>query len=250
MTPEHQTKLTNYQSKQLREHRDMLQRDIIGAVLLESAAYTWVNDILTPKNFTGHFRHIWEAINTIADSKPIDVRTVHHQLLTLADITAQEAALLLTYCIQSVNSSASIRTHALLLVELSITDIYIDLLKCCEPNKHVDLLVEETLEAFYTEKDKLFTIERAAAYMEKVLPEADFTRQLLSLQKALAAKVEQIKKAEKQRTAIESLYHLSRSNSRVELRELTDLLIHTINAPKIPPAFTTQLFTLKKLLQA
>lgn len=250
LTTEITSKLT-IQTEAQKAQRQQLENSIIGAVLLESHAVSEVIDLLNVRSFTGKRSTIWQAIIHLhQQGQPIDPITVTHHL-TKADPTTHWAWEVVSTT-ATVNSTANIRTHAICLVELSITIQFLQIYTSCEPNNYTVAMAEDILCALSTDADKLKTIEDATKWLQRTIPNADITAKLSQLQKTILSKVDAIRKSERLRTTIHYLEQfsspLSTQSSRVEIRELIDVLITAINAPKLNTAFTNQVFTLKKLL--
>jgi replicative DNA helicase len=249
-TTEIKTKLTA-EATHIVEHRIHLEQCILGAVLLETPALVQVMDVLNEKTFSAERRTIWKAIIAVhEDGQPVDIITVTHSLIKHHpdQAKANEWALNVSRLTAHVNSAANIRTHAILLVELTITSAFVEIYTSCEMDNYAYAMANDILQALYTDADKLTTMEQAITWLNRTIPDHEITQKLNSLQSALLAKVSAIKRSERLRTTLLTLEQLVNDSPRIEVRELAETLIIAINKPKLPVEFTNQVFNLKKLL--
>lgn len=232
-------------------HRIHLEQVILGAVLLENPTLPVVMNILNTKSFSEHRRSIWQSIISVhQDGQPVDIITVtHHLIKHYADTgKANQWALRVSALTTYVNSAANIRTHAALLVELTITSTFLEIYNSSQMDNYAYAMAEDILTALHTDKDKLTTIDQAITWFNRTIPDHEITRKLNALQKALLMKVAAIKRGERLRATMLTLEQLINRTQRIEVRELAETLILALNQPKIPVEFTQQVFNLKKSL--
>ena len=87
-----------------------LEEVVLGALMIESDAYSQVSDILKPESFYEH-RHqlLYRAITTLAlQQKPVDILTVTEQLRSTGDLEEAGGPFYITQLSGKVASSAHI----------------------------------------------------------------------------------------------------------------------------------------------
>lgn len=107
------------------EYRVQLEQTIIGACLLENG-YDRIAGVLSPKTFTSSIQYnhqvIYKAIEALYPDRPVDPLTVTHEL------NQPSYASYLAHCSSLVSSSANLRYHAFILLQLSMRDALIQTL--------------------------------------------------------------------------------------------------------------------------
>ena len=96
-----------------------LEEVVLGALMIESDAYSQVSDILKPESFYEH-RHqlLYRAITTLAlQQKPIDILTVTEQLRSTGDLEEAGGPFYITQLSGKVASSAHIEYHARIIAQ-------------------------------------------------------------------------------------------------------------------------------------
>ena len=96
-----------------------LEEVVLGALMIESDAYSLVSDILKPESFYEH-RHqlIYRAITTLAlQQKPVDILTVTEQLRSTGDLEEAGGPFYITQLSGKVASSAHIEYHARIIAQ-------------------------------------------------------------------------------------------------------------------------------------
>ena len=96
-----------------------LEEAVLGALMIESDAYSLVSDILKPESFYEH-RHqlLYKAITTLAlQQKPVDILTVTEQLRSTGDLEEAGGPFYITQLSGKVASSAHIEYHARIIAQ-------------------------------------------------------------------------------------------------------------------------------------
>ena len=96
-----------------------LEEAVLGALMIESDAYSLVSDILKPESFYEH-RHqlLYKAITTLAlQQKPVDILTVTEQLRSTGDLEEVGGPFYITQLSGKVASSAHIEYHARIIAQ-------------------------------------------------------------------------------------------------------------------------------------
>ena len=96
-----------------------LERIVIGALMIDSDAYSVVNEILTPETFyEPRHQYIYEAIRSLnLDQRPVDIMTVNEELKRLGYLEMVGGSPYIIELSSSVASSAHIEYHAKILVQ-------------------------------------------------------------------------------------------------------------------------------------
>lgn len=96
-----------------------LEKVVLGALMVESDAYSLVSEILRPESFYEH-RHqlIYQAISTLAiQQHPVDILTVTEQLKKTGDLEEVGGPFYVTQLSGMVASSAHIEFHARIIAQ-------------------------------------------------------------------------------------------------------------------------------------
>ena len=96
-----------------------LEEVVLGALMIESDAYSQVSDILKPESFYEH-RHqlLYKAITTLAlQQKPVDILTVTEQLRSTGELEEAGGPFYITQLSGKVASSAHIEYHARIIAQ-------------------------------------------------------------------------------------------------------------------------------------
>jgi len=96
-----------------------LEETILGAIMLERKAISRTADIITEDSFYKEaHQHIYLAvIDLFKESKPIDIKTVTHQLRKNGHLEVVGGAYYVSQLTAKVNSAANIETHARIVQE-------------------------------------------------------------------------------------------------------------------------------------
>lgn len=129
----------------MNEERNLLQRSIIGAVLLENM-YPTVHTILTEMNFQNsqdiEYHAIWKCIKSMYPNKAIDIVTVSAELLLT---TGQSFHYQVVQCTHNILSASNLHTYAFQLLELDIkTRLVADLVQTRIKYQQDGLTLEST----------------------------------------------------------------------------------------------------------
>ena len=96
-----------------------LEEAVLGALMIESDAYSQVSDILKAESFYEH-RHqlLYKAITSLAlQQKPIDILTVTEQLRSTGELEEAGGPFYITQLSGKVASSAHIEYHARIIAQ-------------------------------------------------------------------------------------------------------------------------------------
>lgn len=96
-----------------------LEKVVLGALMVESDAYSLISEILRPESFYEH-RHqlIYQAITTLAiQQQPVDILTVTEQLKKTGDLEEVGGPFYVTQLSGMVASSAHIEFHARIIAQ-------------------------------------------------------------------------------------------------------------------------------------
>ena len=96
-----------------------LEETVLGALMIESDAYSQVSDILKPESFYEH-RHqlLYKAITTLAlQQKPVDILTVAEQLRSTGEFEEVGGPAYIAQLTSKVASSAHIEYHARIIAQ-------------------------------------------------------------------------------------------------------------------------------------
>ena len=221
-----------------------IEEAILGAVLIESTCLSQIVDVLEPKNFSNWHRDVWVAIlHHYQQSLPIDLRTIY-RTITNQDITA----LMIAGLISKVNSTAHIQRHAITLLELNMLQHFIEMYLPHSKDPKVAAFAEDIFQSLAEENDTLKVMDDAVQWMTHVLPQSPFTKELIRFNEAIQLRANKIQRRDRIRQCISQLESLAAGPNKQEIKEITDLLILTINCQEVPVAFTKELYKLKKHL--
>lgn len=156
---------------------------ILGACLIHPAAFTKVMDVLQPQNFTGSspwveigpgqpmpHGHVWQAIGATYLKGVVDMVTVCQTLVLtyghIEQFNANDCALALCKLTDHVASSENLRHHAVQLMEMSIREIALDLLRSmAEDGDRFDEFTAITAHVADESKDLFAMIETCVNYL-------------------------------------------------------------------------------------
>lgn len=239
----------NAQTNSNKQARLELECSIIGACLIEDC-YGHIGKYLQPGNFASKSHQvIWQAIQDLWPDKPIDLRSVHHQLISKY---GQQLAYHLASCTAYINSSANLEYHALCLVQL---DIQTKVLRAIEQTKWhpADGSIRQASQEVWMEmneaKDILGTLADAACYLTEVETDHPITKQIVGYNQAVAAKASEIKSnypARRLLTALEGLGQTGDRMRQIAFKKVSDLLLTIINSPTVSPQVVEGLVSTSK----
>ena len=95
---------------------------VLGALMIEQDAFSLINEILKPESFYDH-RHqlIYQAIQSLAaQTKPVDIITVSHQLEVMGQLEEAGGPFYITQISDKVVSSAHIVYHARIIAQKAL----------------------------------------------------------------------------------------------------------------------------------
>lgn len=146
-----------------------LEQAVLGAIILESNAFTEIESLLTYKSFYKHEHQlIFKACEDLAvKSKPIDMLTVTEQLMNSGNLENIGGPYYLTELMQRIGSSNNIKHHALIIREKEILREVIKLTqdakaKAFEPTTDAFDLINE-LETTIASLNNLEAIQEATS---------------------------------------------------------------------------------------
>jgi len=205
-----------------------LEQTIIGACLLENG-YSRVAGVLSARNFsqTEYNNHqlIFEAIERLYPLRPVDLITVIHE------VNKRGYAYYLADCMAKVCSADNLRSHALLLVQLSMRDALIQTLDKAR-SKHfsnsthcaIQEIIDECLDSG---NDILEIYPKALIHLEKIGAEDFILADVRKLNESIDRKCATIKAQAHIDCLINNLNQLSNSGSntitRLTLARLIEL---------------------------
>ncbi len=226
-----------------------LERVILGAVLIEPHALSKIIDLLVPANFSDNNQKYWSTIKRMYNKQPIDFKTFTHEYVKAYprdDIKATIDALI--NAVSCVNSSANIMTHAYMLLEHGIVARFLSLYTTHVHNKKVAAFAEDVLEILLASSDKLKELDDMVDWLVSVLPDEEFTKDLVLQQKSISRYTANIKRQEAIRVNINNLLALNNQKPSSATEALTAILIHTVSNPCTSEAFVNQVYHLKSML--
>lgn len=214
-----------------------IEEAILGGCLLENG-YIKISNILTSKNFSSwphNYNHavMFEAVETLFP-QAIDI-------LTVSDWVRKYKSLNLSYEITDittkVNSTANIQAHALILLEIDITEKFQKLLTTLSSKAdllHSSALSEMLSEAKKPQTDIFQLIDDSIAYFRKIDAEQDLLAGLENFRKAIDTKaVLGIKKNAKMDALFSHFYSLYSNGSYQHTKTILKLLDTAKNAGKL-----------------
>lgn len=217
--------------------RRSIEEGILGGCLLENG-YIKIANILTSKNFSSwpdNYNHatIFEAVETLFP-QAVDI-------ITVSGWVAKNKSLNLSYQITDlstkVNSTANIQAHALILLEIDITEKFQKLLSSLSVKAdllHSSALNEMLIEAKKPHTDIFQLIDDSIAYFRKIDADQDVLTGLENFRKAIDTKaVLGIKKNAKMDALFSHFYTLYSSGSYQQIKTILKLLDTAKNAGKL-----------------
>ncbi|MBX2893965.1 MAG: hypothetical protein KF763_00880 [Cyclobacteriaceae bacterium] len=196
-----------------------LEQTIIGACLLENG-YSRVAGILSARNFsrTEYYDHqlIFEAIERLYPLRPVDLITVTHEVNT------RGYAYYLADCVAKVCSSDNLRSHALILVQLSMRDALIRTLDKAR-SKHVSNITHSAIQEIIdkcldTGNDILEVYPNALKYLQSIAAEDFILADVRRLNESIDRKCAAIRAQAHIDCLINNLNQLSNSGSNTTKR--------------------------------
>jgi hypothetical protein len=180
----------------------------------------------------------------------IDIRTVYSSCSKAKgnglQINLTSIALHLSDCISSVNSSANLQIHALMLVEYSIIDQVIQAYATNEKTAVAEAMGHEIIVDLIVAADKLKSIQAARLWMHQALPDDPFTAALDEISQHIGTKAAKIKSKERVRALLNQLQALSgQPKDQPMINRLMDTLIQVINDGSPSAAFDDQVYSLQ-----
>jgi len=119
MAPLNKTQLNTLIYGKVPPQATELEQAVIGACLLEREAFETVHELLKPEMFyvDAHQKIYAAMVQLFNQHRPIDLLTVAEQLNKTAELEIVGGRYALTLLTQSVNSSAHVQTHSLIIIE-------------------------------------------------------------------------------------------------------------------------------------
>ena len=99
-----------------------LERAVLGALMIESDAYSRVSEVLKPESFyEARNQKVYQAIQMLAfNEDPVDILTVTEQLRTMGELENIGGPLYISQLAGSMVSSAHIEKHAKIIAQKSL----------------------------------------------------------------------------------------------------------------------------------
>ena len=176
-------------------YRKDLEQVILGACLLENG-YNRVAGILSFKNFTpsSTYNHqlIFQSIQNLYPSSPIDILTVTHKIKKL------EYSSYLAYCMNKVCNVANLRFHAFILLQESMRSLLVERLNMAMnmelktvTKAHINDIVKKCLDP-YSDIVKFYDL--LPDFLKSVNAEESLIKEMTNLKNDLYEKTIRIKK--------------------------------------------------------
>jgi len=211
------------------DYRLQLEQTIIGTCLLENG-YDRIAGVVSHKNFNvkSPFDHqaIFQAIEVMYPDRPIDLLTVTHEL------NQPFYAGYLAHCSNLVSSSANLRYHGFILLQLSMRDALIRALSYAS-ERELGLTTKAALqdiidECLDSDNDILEIYEKSPSYLQSIGVEDNLLAEINKLKEGLQTKVDLIKKQAQVDCLIQRLERLQQNGSDIKSRlclaKLTEMI--------------------------
>jgi len=221
-------------------HRLNIERIILGECLLERG-FPKVVDILKPANFSlpntelglhHNHQHIFQALMKLYPYKPIDI-------LTVSGLLPKEYWHYLCELSVGVVSTTPLRMHALMLIEISLRESFLNLLRKLQqgPKDMVRLALYEVMdEALDYTNDIFMVIEKATTYLGN-FEDATVTEALNNFTNSIDIRISGIKRLASIDALLDNLYNLNYTpddlNARMALSHLADVIKQILSEKKI-----------------
>ncbi len=229
-------------------YRCRLEQAIIGGCLLEDAFHK-VADALTPGDFTKFtnvdHQRIFEAFQGLYPTQPIDILSV------AGKISLPGYYSYLSECQATVCSTANIRHHALILVELSMLKELRSKLVVASSNERSTLVkagINEILEECNGDGDILFIQGHAIGYLKDLGADSSLIESLSDLSQTFNLRLRRLISLSHVTTLMRNLESLSSCSedpsSRACLAHLTEVIKVVLTGHRLSPETVTKILEL------
>jgi replicative DNA helicase len=221
-------------------HRLNIERIILGECLLERG-FVKVVDILKPANFSTpnaelHLHHnhqeIFQAFMKLYPHRPIDI-------LTVSSLLPKEYWVYLCELTVGVVSTMPLRNHALMLIEISLRESFLNLLRKLQtgPKDLTRLALYEVMdEALDYSNDIFLVIDKAKGYISN-FGDAAVTEALVNFTDSIDVRISSIRRMASIDALLDNLYNLNFApddlNAKMALSHLADVIKAILSEQRI-----------------